>query len=178
MKTPTLLLALLSLSVPALAQRYIHAYGGATVIPSDKNSQQNHISQGHSYIGGGGLELNRGYFGAEGYGLVETLFTNIILKDFDVSSSASGFNLVGGPHIAKTERLAVIPVGILGRTSEKACHESDCVVVLEGIGEQLNYGAGLNTRIMVSRRVGLHVGFRYTRHNGTAFTLGLAFGGW
>ena len=72
----------------------------------------------------------------------------------------------------------MIPVAILGRSRDEACHESECVVLLEGIGEQLNYGAGLKTRIMVSRSVGLHLGGRYTRHNGTAFTLGIAFGGW
>ena len=90
-KAITLPLALLIAAVPAFAQRYIHAYGGATVLPSDRDSTQSHIAQGHSYIAGGGLEFNRGYFGGEGYGLIETVFTNAILKDLKVSSRASGF---------------------------------------------------------------------------------------
>lgn len=171
MRIVTLTLWTLLLVTPTLAQSYVHAYGGTTVIPKD-NFKAN-------FIGAGGVEAGPAYIGLEAYGIRPVGEERQLLQDLanltgtDIVIKGGGYDFVGGGAIAKTSRYSVIPVGIVGYSGFEACLESDC----SGDSKQANFGGGVMFRIMANDGVGLHTGFRYTRNYGAALTVGIVFGG-
>lgn len=168
MRVIPLVLWSLFLVAPTLAQTYIHAYGGTSVVPRDDTKA--------NFIGGAGSEAGSAYVGFDLYGLRPTGDTKEGLDDFGLTIQGGGYDGVIGGAVAKTSKYSVIPVGIFGYSRVKACRSSGCDdPVMEE--QQANFGAGILFRIMGSGSAGFHTGFRYTRNYGAAFTVGVVFGG-
>ena len=153
----------------APAQKYVHLFGGTTAAPDDAGSL---------IVVGGGAESGRIYLSGEGYSLrpgggASSAFKSIAneLLGVNLSIKASGFGFAGGGAIKKSDRLSIIPIGIVGFTSGEICVDASCDDILK----EINYGGGVVARIMASPKIGFHAGIRYTLHYGTAFTAGVVF---
>ncbi len=123
----------------------------------------------------GGLMLGFGQEGRKGFYSAVDLYLVSVDKDMVrqvtrslgygddlgdlISAKVIGLSVPIGYAIAKTEKFSIIPVGIIGNTWVRGCALGICASESD-----LNYGAGAVSRIMVSKRFGIHVGGRYTKH--------------
>lgn len=81
-----------------------------------------------------------------------------------------GFDASAGIAVLSNERVSLIPVGIAGYTRPELCEARACDVNRT----RFNYGGGLVlTASGRGKRLGLHLGARYTHNYGAAVTAGL-----
>ena len=165
------LLILGLLAVTASAETHVHAFGGKTLARTDGIG---------GYLGGGAFEWNWLYLGADWVELRPSeraqeelgFFEGLFGLGFATDVRSADLSLGGSFRV--DERLAIIPVGTAGYTQVRLCasflSERECAS-----GRTLNYGAGVVTRIMASRKFGFHVGIRYARIYHAMLTVGVAF---
>ena len=164
-------MALALTSAAANAQTHIHAYGGSLISGPEKNYS--------GYLTGGGMERKWFFVAADWHSLktpsdAETafdLFEDLTGSDFGLKFS--GLDLSLGVPIRVSNRVSLIPAAIVGFTNIRLCFDTDCVSAPD-----VNYGGGGGARIMLAPRLGVHAGFRYTRHYELAFTVGAVFRLW
>lgn len=164
-------MALSLTSVAANAQTHLHAYGGGLISGPDKNYS--------GYLTGGGME-RKWFFVAADWHFLKTPSDAETALDFfedlteiDFGLEFSGLDVSLGVPIRVSNRVSLIPVGIAGFTNIRLCIDTSCFSAPD-----LNYGVGGSARIMLAPRIGVHAGFRYTRHYELAFTVGAVFRPW
>ena len=158
-------------SAAAKAQTHFHAYGGSVISGSDKNYS--------GYFTGGGMERKWFFVAADWHSLttpsqVESalnLFEDLTETNFGLEFS--GLDISLGVPIRVSNTVSLIPAGIVGFTTIRLCIETSCFSAPD-----LNLGGGSAARIMLAPRIGVHAGFRYTRHYELAFTVGAVFRLW
>ena len=183
---------------PAFAQRELHLYGGP-IVGGEEYTKGYVVGSGVQagsflYIG---TETHLPQLTDEGKQLIEEAIDGVVTKDF-----VYGVDLVIGAATLGSERVSVIPVGLIGFTTGEACVQQYETVNVYGyrtapfsgrriygvvdryrsLGDEMcekttetNVGAGLTTTIRGSRGHGVQVGFRYTRHYGYAVAGGAVF---
>jgi len=169
----TLCMALALTSAAANAQTHIHGYGGSLISSSNK---------GYSgFLAGGGVERKWFFVAADGHSLrtppqvqtVLNLFEDLTGTNFGLGLELSGLDLSLGIPIRVSKTVSLIPAPIVGFTNIRFCIDTNCFSAPD-----LNYGGGGVARIMLAPRIGVHAGFRYTRHYELAFTAGAVFRLW
>ena len=85
------------------------------------------------------------------------LFEDLTETDFGLEFS--GLDVSLGVPIRVSNTVSLIPAGIGGFTNIRLCIDTSCFSAPD-----LNYGVGGSARIMRAPRIGVHAGFRYTRH--------------
>ena len=158
-------------SAAANAQTHFQAYGGSVISGPDKNYC--------GFLTGGGMERKWFFVAADWHSLktpeqVETgldLFED--LTETNVGLEFSGLDISLGVPIRVSNTVSLIPAGIGGFTTIRFCIDTSCLSAPD-----LNYGGAGSARIMLAPRMGVHAGFRYTRHYELAFTVGAVFQLW